>query len=413
MGHTEEHSGEPVTIRVMVFNVEDGGEGVDLGTVVEAIRLADPDIVALQEAMGNTGRIAAQLGWEYASVRTQVLSRHPILDRAEDNAQPVFVELRPGRVVALSSVHLPAEPYGPQLARSGGSPEAVAALERRVRLPRLERPLAGLAALAGSGIPVFLAGDFNAPSHLDWTAAAVGTRPHLRAAVDWPVSRAIEAAGFRDTWREIHPDPVRDPGLTWWADRPSTGGYQPGPDAPDDRIDIIYAAGPSVTTDCRIVGERGRAGVALSVEPWPSDHRAVVATFRTSPAPMPDTPDMTVSRTRVALRRPRGPVRISTSKPSYRVGEPIEVAWSGGPAYRWDWIAVFPAPTEQVRDGHLLWEHTGARRSGATRLDAGSAEVDQSSAGGRWPLPAGGYEAAYLLDDSPRILGRTAFTIVP
>jgi len=39
--------------------------------------------------------------------------------------------------------------------------------------------------------------------------------------------------------------------------------------------------------------------------------------------------------------------------------------------------------------------------------------VDQSSIGGRWPLPPGDYEAAYLLDDSAERLGRVAFTIVP
>ena len=54
---------DPVTLRLMVFNIEEGGAGVDLGKVVEAIRRADPDIVALQEAMGNTARVADALGW--------------------------------------------------------------------------------------------------------------------------------------------------------------------------------------------------------------------------------------------------------------------------------------------------------------------------------------------------------------
>ena len=65
---------------VMVFNIEEGGVGVDLGKVVEAIRRADPDVVALQEAMGNTARIADALGWGFASHRSQVLSPHPVVD---------------------------------------------------------------------------------------------------------------------------------------------------------------------------------------------------------------------------------------------------------------------------------------------------------------------------------------------
>jgi endonuclease/exonuclease/phosphatase family metal-dependent hydrolase len=403
---------DPVTLRVMVFNIEDGGVGVDFGKVVEAIRRADPDVVALQEAMGNTARIAEALGWAFASHRTQILSRHPLFDPAAGEPGPAFVEVRPGRVVALSSVHLPAEPYGPDAARQGGSERDLIALERRIRLPRLERSLAALPPLVEAGIPVFLAGDFNAPSHLDWTAATVGLRPHLRTRVGWPVSRAIEAAGFRDAWREIHVDPVTHPGLTWWADRPPTGGYEPGADTPDDRIDAIYAAGPSTTTDCRIVGEIGRADVAIGVVPWPSDHRAVVATFDVTPAPMPHDPGEAVPSLSVALRAPEGPTRFESTKSVYRLGEPIDVRWWGGPGYRWDWIAVFETPAEDLRETHRIWMHTGARIDGTVRLDDASAVVDQSPVGGRWPLPPGPYEVAYLLDDAPRALARVPFTIV-
>ena len=403
---------DPVTIRVMVFNIEEGGVGVDFGQVVEAIRRADPDVVALQEAMGNTARVAEALGWGYASHRTQIVSRHPTLVPALEDGVSAYVEVRPGRVVALASVHPPAEPYGPELAGRGGSPSEVIDLERRVRLPRLRRPLAALPRLAATGMPVFLLGDFNAPSHLDWTAATVGLRPHVRAVIDWPVSRAIEAAGFRDTWREIHPDPVAAPGLTWWADRPPTGRYEPGPDTPDDRIDVIYAAGPSVTTDCRIVGEPGRPDVAIGVDPWPSDHRAVVASFQVWPAPGPDLRDATVATLRSAMIGTSADVRLETATSVYQVGEPIEVRWADGPGYRWDWIAVFRAPADDLRDAYLIWQHTDARVEGSLRLDGGSAVVDQSSAGGVWPLPPGDYEAAYLLDDDTVPLARVTFTIV-
>ena len=98
-------------------------------------------------------------------------------------------------------------------------------------------------------------------------------------------------------------------------------------------------------------------------------------------------------------------VMLRTSRPSYRVGEPIDVSWSGGPGYRWDWIAVFSAPTATLRDAHLLWRHTGTRSEGALRLDGEAAIVDQSSVGGVWPLPPGEYVAAYLLDDAPVAFG--------
>jgi endonuclease/exonuclease/phosphatase family metal-dependent hydrolase len=403
----------PLALRVMVFNIEEGGTGVDLGQVVEAIRRADPDIVALEEATGNTARIADALGWGYASARTHVLSRHRIVRAGGPDVPFDYVEVRPGGFVAVASVHLPAEPYGPQLARDGATEGQIVELETRVRLPRFERILAGLSGLEVAGIPVFVLGDFNTPSHLDWTAEAVGLRPHVRLPVAWPVSLAAERAGFRDTWREIHPDPVADPGLTWWAERPPTGGYEPGPDTPNDRIDFIYAAGPSVTTACIVVGEAGRTGVSLGVDPWPSDHRAVMATVQVVPAVMTVSgEDETTIRAAEAVE-PSGDVVLEVASATVRVGEPIEVHWSGGPALRWDWIAAFHAGTTDLVDAHLLWRHTGRRPAGSVTLDAEAAIVDQSSIGGAWPLPPGDYRVAYLLDDGPVAIAWADVRVIP
>lgn len=50
-------------------------------------------------------------------------------------------------------------------------------------------------------------GDFNEPSHLDWTepAAREGKCP---TAVAYPTSVAIAAAGLHDAFRKLHPDEV-------------------------------------------------------------------------------------------------------------------------------------------------------------------------------------------------------------
>jgi endonuclease/exonuclease/phosphatase family metal-dependent hydrolase len=63
----------------MTFNIWLGGELVDFGKVVEAIRAADADIVGLQEATGNTRRLADALGW-YANERLQIISHFPLID---------------------------------------------------------------------------------------------------------------------------------------------------------------------------------------------------------------------------------------------------------------------------------------------------------------------------------------------
>jgi hypothetical protein len=50
----------------------------------------------------------------------------------------------------------------------------------------VEPYLEALTELVDDGIPVFLTGDFNAPSHLDWTTDEVGTRKHMKYALEWP-----------------------------------------------------------------------------------------------------------------------------------------------------------------------------------------------------------------------------------
>jgi exonuclease III len=273
----------PISLRVMTFNVEYGGVGVDFSKVIEAIELGAPDIVGLEEPEGNAPAIAAALGWKHVDPRSDVISRFPIIDPPGGDGRFVLVEVRPGEVVAVANVHLPSDPYGPYWVAAGRSVGELLALERRLRLPKIQPILAAFRGL--EGMPGFLVGDFNAPSRLDWTPAAVGARRHLRYSVDWPVSAAVEEAGFVDSFRVVHPDPVQTPGLTWWAARPAVGDDFTGD--PQDRIDFVYAIGPARVVDSQIVGEAGARDVALGVTPWPSDHRAVLSTFRVTPAPMP------------------------------------------------------------------------------------------------------------------------------
>ena len=189
--------------------------------------------------------------------------------------------------MALANVHLPSDDPGPQAIRRGAPVEKVVATENEVRLPYIRTSLEVLPPLAEQGIPTFLIGDFNAPSWRDYTEEVVGTRDYVKYVVDWPVSRAVEAAGFSDSWRAVYPDPLQSLGLTWWAARPKVEGWNPGPNSPQDRIDFIYSSGPAKATAAQLAGEEGGPEVTFAVDPWPTDHRGVMATFEVTPGPLP------------------------------------------------------------------------------------------------------------------------------
>jgi hypothetical protein len=275
------HAQAPTEVRVMTFNIWLGGDVVDSGSVIRAIQGANADIVGLQEAEGNTRRIAQALGWPYWSDRLHVVSRYPLIDPPVARGEYVLAQVSPGRVFALANVHLTSDPYGPYLVRDGRSLARVMANERATRLPEIRHTLRALRPVLRRGIPTFMTGDYNTPSHLDWTAAADAVRDDIHYPVAWPVTKALERAGFRDTYRVVHPDPVATPGITW------TYGY-PFPriakDEVVDRIDLVQASAGVDVLDSGIVGPPGTRDVTFPIAPYPSDHRAVVSTVRFTPA---------------------------------------------------------------------------------------------------------------------------------
>ncbi len=457
------------TFKLMDFNIEYGGVQIDFAKIVEAAKAADPDVIALEEAEGNTQRLADALDWPYANVRTQTISKFPIIDPPGADGRYVYIEVVPGRVVAVSNVHLPSDPYGPYDVRDGKTAAEVIALETATRLPAVKERLDVLPALVNAGIPAFLTGDFNAPSHLDWTAATVGLRPHVKYPLDWPVSKAVEAAGFRDVYRELHPDPVKDQGLTWWAGRPLVDDYPDHAD-PQDRIDIIYAAGQAKVTETRIIGEAGGPQVDISVDPWGTDHRAVMATFTVTPgvaAPYVAVDQRLVTsgdRVQVRFHGPadqlaiaaiggatastnpvtavdgqwasstvgllagdyevrliaggqtisRTPFSIATrdavptlvlDMATYKTGEPMKASWRDAPGSRWDWIGVYARGGDPLADDYLYYAYTDQSVAGSVVVDA--------SGEGDWPIPPGEYDAHYLLDDGYVSLAVAPFTVAP
>ena len=267
-----------LALTMMQFNIEYGGTGVDFAAVPRAIEQAGADVVAVQEACGQMPAIAEALGWPFFDNRTQVVSRYPLLDPPDPTAGVVLVEGAPGEVFAVVNVHPTSRVYGPSRVAHVADVERVVRRECRTRLHELLPSLRAAETLVQQGIPVVLLGDFNAPSHRDWTPEAIGLRPHMSASVPWPTSIATESVGLVDVYRRHHPDAVANPGLTWPAARPFVKGYNPHLNgAPSDRIDLMFVSGDVESSSIRIMGEEGSEYCDLTLDPWPTDHRALVA----------------------------------------------------------------------------------------------------------------------------------------
>lgn len=336
-----------VSLRFMTYNIEYGGTVIDFGQIVKGLVRADPDVVGVNEAFAHLRRLASEAGYPYLNTRLDLISKYPFIDPPDGNGRYVFIETAPGEVVAVSNVHLPSPAYGPRRLLDGWSRRKILRNERATRLPAIKPFVHALAPVTAAGIPAVIMGDFNAPSMQDYTAATVGARPQNRFPIRWPVSAYLLGHGYADSYRQVFPDPAADPGLTWPSGRPrSATSWNPRRDAPQDRIDQIWIAGPVSATGSDVVGERGGPQVTIGVRPWGSDHRAVVSTLDSTPG----TPPVMVSPA-PRLLEVGADLTVNYHAPG-AAGERIVVVPEGGdPAT--DALDAVPTPGGQPNDGSV------------------------------------------------------------
>ncbi|MFL6179956.1 MAG: endonuclease/exonuclease/phosphatase family protein [Actinomycetes bacterium] len=458
-----------MTVRVMQFNIEYGGTVVDFDSVPKAIEAADADVVALQEAYGNTCKVADALQWSYCDPRTQVVSRFPLITPSDPSGDEVLVAPAQGHAFGVVNLHLPSAPYGPNLAAKGATAEDLIAKEQG-RLKALEPVLDSADQLQSDGVPVVILGDFNSPSHRDWTSETAGLRDQVTP-VKWPVTQEVEDAGYVDTYRSIYPDPVADPGLTWPAARPKSGSYNPGlTGRPADRIDMTFVSSDVSVETADIVGESSSDYTDIAVDPWPADHRAVVTEMKiplADPGPYVSASSRLVDQgTNVEVFGSGDNATQVEVSAAQGGGDPVTVALEHGVAVL-DTADLAPGENslnlvaeggDTVASGSLWvrepgadptvrtskrvypvgapiqvswsdapggkWDWIGVYKRGADpnvayykdwaytgATIAGSATIDSKASGGPWPLPPGKYDIVLLADDSYAELARAPFTV--
>lgn len=317
------------TFKVLQFNIWQEGSVVKGGfdAVADEIVRSDADFVTLSEVRNyhNTrfcDRIVEALkerGQTYYSFYTEdsgLLSRYPITDSTtvyplnDDRGSIYRLVTRKGdQEFAIYTAHLDYRncAYYDVRGYDGNNwdktapvtnLDSVLALNRAsVRDDAIARFVTEAEKDKAAGRIVILGGDFNEPSHLDWTEATKDMRDHYGLVVPWDVSVILEKAGYKDAYRVKYPNPVTHPGLTCPADCPDIALEKLvwSPEADDrDRIDfIMFAPYEGLTlTDATIIGPKGdilrgqRATEETAdpiVEPqgiWPTDHKAVLATFQ-------------------------------------------------------------------------------------------------------------------------------------
>ena len=280
------------TLRVMSYNIHRGGVVMlkqPLSQTAKAIQLAKADIVGIQETRSPRGdkleELAKLLGWNHDMGKgSNILTRYKIVDSLYKG---VKVKMDSGRYAYVFNVHLSSHPYQPyQLLKIRPKwhkhtnnitfiKTEAEAIEwaKKARGVEIAKVLRQVKSLPHKKAPVFVVGDFNEPSHLDWTEAAVKAGRHP-IKVAYPTSTEMAKAGFSDSYRTIYPDEMKNPGITW------SPAYKVGdPRTHHDRIDFVYFKGKGLQVkDVKILGE-SEENADLVVSPYPSDHRAVVATF--------------------------------------------------------------------------------------------------------------------------------------
>ena len=226
-------------LKVMSFNVL---YSTSVASTIKAIEQSGADIIGLQEASDERiEECAKALGfYQVAFAKTAsngsdsdtgILSRYTITETFRDG---VMVRLPSGQQLAVFSVHLSPYPYEPYDFRDGKIEESAQAEKQAgdTRIPEIRGTYQHIEELLEQGMPVFLTGDFNEPSHLDWTTRAAKADMHFQKVVSWPCSMAATEIGLTDSFREFAENEIKQPGITWTTRESDNEVY--------DRIDFVY-----------------------------------------------------------------------------------------------------------------------------------------------------------------------------
>jgi endonuclease/exonuclease/phosphatase family metal-dependent hydrolase len=326
-----------VVLKFLQFNIWQEGTSVPNGMayIRDAIHESNPDIVCFSEVRNYDGdwttkmvNDLATLGKAYyrgysAGADVSIISKYPIVKTSptygttpDGHGSLTTFEINVnGQLISVTSAHLDYTHYACYLPRGYacggfapyqeweqiGDPHPVPVTDLPTIIAqnaasfRAKQIAQFLDFTKNDSIPCFILGDFNEPSHLDWTIEQADLFAHHGVVYEWPLTLALQNNGYVDAYREVFPDEVLNPGFTWPAVATGAGCTSWTPHSDDrDRIDYIFYKGSAVQAlEAAIVGP-AESYVACAVSlvgnegdlfecaglPWASDHKGVVVVFR-------------------------------------------------------------------------------------------------------------------------------------
>jgi endonuclease/exonuclease/phosphatase family metal-dependent hydrolase len=270
----------PDHLKVFTWNIWHGGhrygQAVGLERVIETIKSSNADIVGLVETYGSGAVIADSLGYYFylISANLSIMSRYPI-EKTIREFQPsnfggVILKLGPEKKLIYLNTWLN---YLPDVDASIRQEKKNAQQLIKEEAPTRHAEIKEILKKTGpylkntDHLPIVMGGDFNMGSHLDWIDETKAI--HYGLTVEWPESLEMLKAGFTDSYRKLHRNPLSDPGLTWGVRAaPTTDLY-----GLRDRIDFIYYKGKGLNPiESRVIDYHPVM--------FPSDHAALMTVFQ-------------------------------------------------------------------------------------------------------------------------------------
>uniref|UniRef100_A0AC34G2D9 Endonuclease/exonuclease/phosphatase domain-containing protein n=1 Tax=Panagrolaimus sp. ES5 TaxID=591445 RepID=A0AC34G2D9_9BILA len=272
------------------------------------IKLMQPDIVALQEVQTQEGfqELLDKLGPGWNGVTSPskpnanvgIVTIHQIDNStttvaASNTAIGVNIHIKDTHeIVSFWCLHLAYLSYGPYAANNkqvtqlqqimqGEYPDAHDGrgdnIEALLKTPEFQNAVKNSDENA-----LIVCGDFNSPSHLDWIEET--KRLHGGWVVQWPATYLLQTkTGLLDSFRELYPSPIVNPGITWsTVNRASGAQWDYMIPEPLDRIDFIMFKSPTLKPvhSFTYFGNEPLKQIPNHKEnDYPSDHFSVVTDF--------------------------------------------------------------------------------------------------------------------------------------